>query len=306
MMSARPRILVAGSINTDLVATMAAAPGPGETVTGTSFAIHGGGKGANQAVSGARCGASGAMLGAIGTDDFGDARLADLRREGIDTRWIQRSTTDPSGVALIFVEERGENRIAYVPGATATVDTDHCLDALTDVRPSILLATNELPLQALGLLFGRARQQKIRTVLNATPDPETVQELLPLIDILIVNAGEASRVLAKGDSLDPVQVMADLGSLGPATVIITLGADGVIGNDGDRPFAHRPPVVTVVDTTGAGDTFCGSFVAALADGDSITEAALFGMRASALAVTKSGAQSSIPTRDEVVSFFGLG
>lgn len=303
-MSKRPKILVAGAINTDLVASMTAAPAPGETITGTSFAIYGGGKGANQAVSAARSGASVAMLGAIGTDDFGIARLADLRNEGIDTSHVQQSATEPSGVALIFVEEHGDNRIAYVPGVTSTIDVRRCVTALEEARPSFLLATNELPLESLAALLEKAQQQGVRVVLNATPDPANARNLLPAVDIVILNFPEAMQLLGKSCELDPTQAIAELRSLGPSTVIVTLGADGVVGNDGDRMFSHQPPPVTVVDTTGAGDTFCGAFVADLVEGESTTDAALFGVRASALSVTRPGAQSSIPTRESVLNAFG--
>lgn len=300
----RSAILVTGAINTDLVATMNSAPGPGETITGTSFAIHGGGKGANQAVSAARSGGAVAMLGAVGADDFGKARISDLQGEGINISWIQHIATYPTGVALIFVEEKGENRIVFVPGATSRIEANFCLNALTDVHPSFLLATNELPFQSLRELFEHARRQGVQIVLNATPDPEVARDLLHLIDIVILNSGEALRINGRSGDLDPVQAIADLRCLGPTTVILTLGAAGAVGNDGDQIFAHRPAEVEVIDTTGAGDTFCGAFIAALANGDSITGASRYGVRASSLSVTRAGAQSSIPTQKQVENFFG--
>lgn len=303
-MSERSMILVAGAINTDLVATMTVAPQAGETITGTSFSVHAGGKGANQAVAATRAGASVAMLGAVGEDDFGAARLADLERDGIVTRWVQHSETDSSGVALIFVEQCGENRIAYVPGATAAIGAAHCLDALSDIRPAFLLATNELPVESLRALFGDAQRRGVRIILNATPDPLVAKDLLGLVDILILNAGETAQLLQRSGELDSMAAIADLHSRGPAAIILTLGAHGVIGHDGRQAFAHRPPSVEVVDTTGAGDTFCGAFAAELAAGASIVDAALYGVRASALSVTRPGAQASIPTREAVELFLG--
>ncbi len=304
-MSRRATILVAGAINTDLVATMVSAPAPGETVTGTSFAIHGGGKGANQAVSAARSGARVAMLGAVGADAFGSARLADLEREGIDISWIRERSNEPSGVALIFVEEHGENRIAYVPGATTSISVDDSAGAIAAVRPSFLLATNESPHESLRALVAKARQAGSTVVLNAAPDPERAADLLPDVDIAILNAGEAARILARSDELDPYEAIASLRALGPATVILTLGAAGVVGNERDRIFVQRPPLVEAVDTTGAGDTFCGAFTAELWRGSSITDAARHGVLASALSVTIRGAQAGIPTRQQVKSFVDM-
>jgi ribokinase len=300
--TARTAILVVGAINTDLVATMASAPGPGETVTGTSFAIHAGGKGANQAVAAARSGAKVTMLGAIGEDDFGSARLSDLQREGIETAWIAKSASEPSGVALILVDDQGENRIAYVPGATTTIGTDHCLLALLTVRPGIVLATNELPLETLTALFAEAHRLGATVVLNATPDPERATELLALVDVVILNAGEAQRIVALGEDVDPQQTIASLRTLGPSTAIITLGANGVVGNERNKIFAHPAPSVNAVDTTGAGDTFCGAFAATLANGGTISEAARYGVLASAISVTRAGAQAGIPTRQQVQEF----
>lgn len=298
-MSTRATILIAGAINTDLVATIASAPAPGETITGSSFAIYAGGKGANQAVAAARSGARVAMLGGVGEDDFGSARTLDLERERVITTWIGKSPTEASGVALIFVEDHGENRIAYVPGATTTIGPAHCLQALAAVRPSLLLATNELAHESLRPLLMAARQRGITVVLNAAPDPERAADLLPLVDIVILNAGETQRILAGREVFEPHVAIASLRSRGPGTVILTLGSAGVIGNDREVIFAHRPPSVPVVDTTGAGDTFCGAFAAELASGASITEAARYGVLASALSVTKAGAQAGIPTRDQV-------
>ncbi|CAA9548487.1 MAG: Ribokinase [uncultured Thermomicrobiales bacterium] len=299
-------VLVAGAINTDLVATMSSAPGPGETITATTFAIHAGGKGANQAVAAARSGTKVTMVGAIGEDDFGTARLRDLEREGIETTWVRRSSTAASGVALILVEDHGENRIAYVPGATTTIGSDHCVRALQAVRPGIVLATNELPQKSLGALFAEARRLGATVILNATPDPERAVELLGLVDIVIVNAGEAARILAAGDDagddLEPHGAIEAVRAFGPGTVIITLGADGVVGNERDTAFAHPAPAVPVVDTTGAGDTFCGAFAASLGSESSISEAARYGVLASALSVTRAGAQAGIPTRQQVTMF----
>lgn len=293
-------VLVAGAINTDLVATVARAPLAGETVTGTSFAIHGGGKGANQAVAVARSGGAVFLVGAIGDDDFGRARLDGLRADGIDTGWVTPHDREPSGVALILVEDGGENRIAYVPGATRTVSPSHLEAAFAGIRPSFVMATNELPHDALGALFAVARRAGATVVFNATPEPETARGLIHNVSILIVNEGEAATLLDVEAIADPEAAVTSLLELGPDTVILTAGANGAHAGTGRGVEWHRPPSVEVVDTTGAGDTFCGAFVSELARGAPIDEAVRYGVIASALSVTRPGAQSSIPTRAEIL------
>lgn len=294
-------ILVAGAINTDLVATMKRAPNAGETISGSGFAIHGGGKGANQAVAAARSGGRVYLLGAVGDDEFGRGRLSDLRRDGLHLDWVQTNAAAASGVALIFVEDGGENRIAYVPGATLTVSASHGVAAVQAIQPEFLLATNELPHDTLVALLRKAKAQGATVVLNATPDPETVRDLLDFVSVLIVNEGEAAILLDIADQMDLASSVSRLRELGIGTVVLTMGKDGAFVGNGHDVVQHRPPAVQVVDTTGAGDTFCGAFVAELARGSSIDDAARYGITASALSVTRDGAQSSIPTRDEVLA-----
>ncbi|MDQ3225499.1 MAG: PfkB family carbohydrate kinase, partial [Chloroflexota bacterium] len=164
-------VLVAGTINTDLVARVEKAPEAGETVTGSAFSIFGGGKGANQAIAAARSGAPTVMLGALGDDDFGRERRADLDAEGIDTASVARRDETPSGVALIVVEEAtGQNRIAYVPGATRTIAPDQARDAVMRVKPAVILATLEPPEDALDALFAAGTTIGAVSILNATPE----------------------------------------------------------------------------------------------------------------------------------------
>lgn len=292
-------ILVAGAINTDLVATVARAPLAGETVTGTSFAIYAGGKGANQAVAIARSGGDAYLVGAIGEDEFGRARLTGLIEDGVHTQSVMERTGQTSGVALILVEDGGENRIAYVPGATRTVSPSHLEAAFAGIQPSFVLATNELPHEALGTLFTLARSAGVTVVFNATPEPETAHDLIHNVSILIVNEGEAAVLLDDEAVAEAEAAAASLLELGPDTVILTVGANGACVGTSDGIAWHRPPSVEVVDTTGAGDTFCGAFASELARGASIDDAVRYGVLASALSVTRPGAQSSIPTREEI-------
>ena len=295
-------VLVAGAINTDLVARMKRAPNAGETITGHAFSIHAGGKGANQAVAVARSGVPVTMLGAIGTDDFGTGRLNDLRAEGIDTGSIEVAHDVASGVAMIFVEESGENRIAYVPGATLSVTPEMAERALREASPRFVLATNELSPETLSALFAQARRQSIPVVFNATPDPDTAHPLLDNVDILIVNQGEAAALVNPGGDATVEDVIKRLQGFGLDGVVMTLGSDGVIGRFNGREFRYRSPTVDVVDTTGAGDTFSGVMVAQLSAGSDLAEAARIGVHAAALAVTIAGAQPSIPDGATIQEF----
>jgi ribokinase len=207
----------------------------------------------------------------------------------------------PSGVALILVEEGGENRIAYVPGVTQTVPADHGRAAMLATRPAILLATNELPLPVLEAMFAEAHRAGCQVILNATPEPVTADSLLGDVSVLIVNAGEAGVLLGTDRRLEPEVAAPEVRAQRSIDlVIVTAGKQGafVAGADGE---VHNvvAPRVEVVDTTGAGDTFCGAFAAALAGGRAMIDAVQYGVIASAISVTRAGAQSSIPTREEI-------
>jgi ribokinase len=303
----RGSVLVAGAINTDLVATARRAPEAGETVTGDRFAIYGGGKGANQAVSAARSGAPTAMVGAVGRDDFGRQRLADLRAEGIDVDGVAVADEAASGVALISVETGGQNRILYVPGATLSVTPEWGAVAVRRSRASVLLATLELPLATLATMIGAARAGGGTVVLNATPEPGTARELLPEVDVLVVNETEALQLLGMriegtergGAQRDWPGIVGALRGLGPRAVVVTLGADGASVGDGQRTEAIPAKAVDVVDTTGAGDAACGAMAARLDVGDDVFAASRVAVVAGSLATTRAGAQPSMPRWDEI-------
>lgn len=296
----RPVVLVAGAINTDLVGRAARSPEAGETVTGSSFTIFGGGKGANQAFAVARSGVSTVMLGAVGDDDFGRTRLGDLQAEGIAIDGVATRQGMSSGVALILVDDGGENRILYVPGPTLTIsvaDAERVVDA---VEPDLVLLTLEPPLDTARRLITMARNRSIPVVLNATPEPAAANTLVAEVDVLIVNESEACQILGikQGDE-DWPEVVKRLHELGPATVIATLGEQGAVVWHGDGVERVPAPTVDVVDTTGAGDSFCGAFAARLVSGDDPVAATRYGVAAGSLAVTVAGAQPSIPTAAEI-------
>jgi ribokinase len=297
--SSQGRVLTAGSINTDLVVHVRRAPERGETVSGSHFAIFGGGKGANQTLASVRSGAPTSILGSIGDDDFGRQRLADLERDGVDCQSVLVANNASSGVALITIEEDGDNRIAYIPGATLTIRPEQAVEAINRVRPNAIMMTLELPHETMQSLITEGRKAGAAIIVNATPEPASGASLAIQADILIVNETEALELLSWGkDERNWESAASALRELGPQTVIITLGAEGayVLGNDVSM---ISPPSVDVVDTTGAGDAFCGAFAAQIANGADIEFAARAGVVAGALAVTKRGAQPSQPYWNEI-------
>lgn len=295
------RVLTAGSINTDLVARVRRAPEAGETITGELFAIFGGGKGANQSLASARSGVSTAILGAVGDDDFGRQRLADLQKDNVDIASVRVVDGATSGVAVITVEDGGENRISYMPGATLAVTAEDATAAISRVHPSAVLTTLELPSEALQTLIDGAKAIGATVVINATPEPAAGANLARQADVLIVNESEARELLGWGNDEDDWSAAAsELRERGPRTVVITLGGDGVLVL-GNREWRIPAPNVEVVDTTGAGDAFCGAFAAQIAQGATVERAAEVGVIAGAIAVTKAGAQPSQPYWSEIAA-----
>ena len=289
-------VLVAGAINTDLVARLIHAPEAGETVTGSTFDIFGGGKGANQTLAAARSGARTAILGAVGKDDFGRQRLADLATDNVDLTGVVSRDDAASGVALITVEEStGQNRIAYVPGATLTITPAEAERAIRKLKPRIFLTTLELPPESIEAAITESRTFGSTVILNATPEPLGARRFLSMIDVLIVNEPEATALLGDTRSQNWWAVAESLRSQGSKVVVITLGEKGLIASIEGQRFELGVPSVTVVDTTGAGDAMCGAFAAALSRNATYQEALRHGAIAGTLACTVSGAQRSMPT-----------
>jgi ribokinase len=280
-------VVVVGSINLDLVATAHRLPGPGETVLGSSFAEHPGGKGLNQAVAAARAGGSVALIAAVGDDGAGELLRSVAEIDGVDTSQVCVVAGVATGRAIIVVDEAAENSIVVVPGANGEVRFDSLPSAMTPA--TIVLAQLEVPITTVIAAFAAARAGGCRTVLNPAPAPigRLPVALLEQCDVVVPNEHEL-ELLGGVERL-----LAD----GVGTVVVTRGADGVsvFESSGGAPWDVAAFEVDPVDTTGAGDTFCGAFAARLAAGDSLRNAVRSGAAAGALATTVAGAVPSIPS-----------
>jgi len=288
MTDVRDTILVAGSANLDFVVRAPHVPAPGETVLGGEFATYAGGKGANQAVAAARAGAKTQMLVALGDDAHAVPIEASLREAGVELAIVRAERA--TGTAFIVVADNGENAITVAPGANMTLARDH-LPALDHV--GLLLLQLETPLAAVEAWAKAARAAGVRSLLNAAPAQPLPAGLLAAIDVLIVNEGELATLAGAGslrESLDALAI---------DTVVVTLGERGCCARSGRRYFVQPAFPVEAVDTTAAGDTFCGAFAAALAAQRDLAAALRFAAAAAAIACTRAGAQASIPAREEI-------
>jgi len=301
MDAAGPQIAVFGSLNMDVVVRVPRAPEAGETLRAHALLTNPGGKGANQAVACARMGARVAMAGCVGADDFGARLRAALHSDGIDTTHV-RVAGDTSGIAVIFVDDAAQNRIAIVPGANGMVSpTDAVAAASLLSAAAMTILQFEVPMEAVVRAAETAHRAGRHVLLNPAPVCDVPPSLWPCIDTLVLNETEAST-LAKvpvDDVPSASQAASALRTLGPPVVIVTLGANGVVLSDvaGTRYF---PAIkVDAVDTTGAGDTFIGALAVALVNRHSVEYAVDLGIRAAAVCVTKLGAQESIPRWNEL-------
>ena len=302
----KPSIVVVGSVNMDLVIRAPRMPAPGETIAGSGFRTIPGGKGANQAVAAARMGADVHFIGSVGGDDFGVRLKQGLADDGIDLTHLSVLKEESTGVAMIILDAKGQNSIVLSPGANGRVTPEQieaCADTIAGAR--MLVCQLETPLAAVTRAVDIAYDKGVPVILNPAPAVPLDRALLAKIKYLIPNETEASL-------LSGVQV-ADAETAGAAArrlvddgveqVLITLGDKGVVSSLEDRATSSVPAIpVPVVGTTGAGDTFVGSLAVELASGRSVREAVQYAQYAAALKVTKLGAQTSIPRRDEVVAF----
>ncbi len=300
----RPEILVLGSVNRDLIVHAPRLPLPGETLRGQRFSACLGGKGANQAVAAARLGARVALAARVGQLENGAAMVAQLAGEGVDTRAIVQPADELPGVALIVVgAEDAENQIVTVAGYNGSLPLEQ-VDALDLDGLRWLVAQQELPLESIARAFERARAAGAKTLLNAAPFRAGGARLMPLVDLLVVNALEARALVweASGQPREeaaPEALARSLREQGPASVLISLGADGLywLDDQGGRRVTARP--VKAVDTVGAGDTLVGALVTALAEGQDLDRALGFAQTAASLSVSRPGVQEAMPYRAEV-------
>ncbi|MFG6466571.1 ribokinase [Roseateles sp. BYS87W] len=296
-----PEILVLGSVNRDLIVHAPRLPLPGETLRGQRFGSCLGGKGANQAVAAARLGARVALAARVGLQENGAAMVAQLQAEGVDTRAVAQPADEVPGVALIVVgADDAENQIVTVAGSNGTLPLAQ-VEALALDGLRWLVAQQELPLQSVARAFERARAAGVKALLNAAPYRPGCESLLPLVDVLVVNALEAQALVTTlgGGTAEPEALARTLRAQGPSAVLVSLGSDGLCWVDaqGARRVPARP--VKAVDTVGAGDTLVGALVTALAEGQPIGTALAFAQAAAALAVSRPGVQDAMPRREEV-------
>lgn len=300
----KKKIVVVGSSNTDLTVKVDHFPLPGETLIGDNFITAQGGKGANQAVAVARLGGDASFVCCLGDDAFGNQSLELLKKEGMDTRHIRLIKGASSGVALIPVDKKGENTIIVASGANAMLSVDDIKNAEQDIKDAgILLMQLETPIPALIYAARIAHENGVKVILNPAPFPKNPlpKELLENIDIIIPNETEAAYMAGEQitDEQSALSVIRKIQDLGVGNVIVTVGSKGAYTLEDSKLINVPAFPVKAVDTVAAGDTFCGALCVALSKGFSMSDAIRIGNKAASIAVTRIGAQPSVPTREEV-------
>ncbi|MBS1604668.1 MAG: ribokinase [Bacteroidetes bacterium] len=299
----RKKILVIGSSNTDMVVTADKLPSAGQTLLGNGFFMNAGGKGANQAVAAARLGAAVSMVFRIGNDVFGQKAVETLAKEGIDTRHVFTDDQLPSGVALITVDARGENQIVVAPGANGNLlPADLQQIEQTILSADVILMQLEIPMQTVVAAADMAYRMGKQIILNPAPALPIPADLLRRISVLTPNESEASLIsgVSITDGESARAAAKKIAASGVPHVIVTRGSQGALILSNNRFEEVAAPSVDVVDTTAAGDVFNGALAVALAEGSDLLASARWGVAAAALSVTRKGAQSSAPYRQEIV------
>lgn len=298
------KVIVIGSSNTDMVVRSEHLPRPGETVLGGAFMMAGGGKGANQAVAVAKMGHPVIFAAAVGKDIFGEEAAARYADYGIDTSYIVRKDT-PSGVALILVDSSAQNSISVALGANNELSLEDVMPALDTIEEGdIVLLQLEIPMATVESCIEVAAAKGAKVILNPAPAAKVCKEALSKLYLITPNQTEAELLTGiAADDVDGAEKAAEtLCALGVKKVVVTLGSDGaLLYEDGKAEIipAHK---VNAVDTTAAGDVYNGAMCAALAEGMELRDALRFATKASAISVSREGAQPSIPSREEVDNF----
>lgn len=300
------KVVVVGSINMDLVTRCKRAPKGGETLFGEEFFQVPGGKGANQAVAIGKLGTEVTMLGKVGKDSFGKDLINSMKESGVDTRYIEEGEKS-TGIAKIIVEENGQNRILVVAGANSEVDKayiDRHLDVIKEC--DIVVAQLEIPVETVAYALAKAKEFGKMTILNPAPARELDDEIIKNSDLIIPN--ESELALITGMSTETEEEIKKAGEklldMGVSNLIVTLGSKGSLLLNRETCEFHSAYKVKAMDTTAAGDSFIGGLVRELKD-NNVGEAIEFATKVSAIAVTRKGAQTSIPTIEEVENFEGV-
>ena len=289
-------IAVVGSAMIDLTAYATVIPAPGQTLEGDLFTTGFGGKGANQAVIAAHCGAEVHFVGKLGRDLFGDSIAENFKKLGIDSEYVERSDT-PNGVAHIWVDSNGENRIIIIPGANHEIESKKAIEAIESIAGlAVVVAQCEIKQEVTLAAFSAAKKRGCATILNPAPYQPLSKELLAVTDWIIPNETEFKELHGQAPTSDDV-----LKSFRPGkNSIVTLGSEGavLITSDGDLTRMSAPKV-NAVDTTGAGDAFVGVFAFGLASGKNPEDAMKLGVKVASMSVTRKGAQASYPSQAEI-------
>ncbi|MFZ4212840.1 MULTISPECIES: ribokinase [Pantoea] len=304
-MTTSAKLAVLGSINADHILNLAHFPRPGETVIGKQYHIAFGGKGANQAVAAGRAGADIAFIACVGADDIGERIRQQLQQDRIDTAPVETVADESTGVAMIFVNGEGENNIGIYSGANAALTPARVAQHQQVIADAdALLMQLESPLESVLAAAKIARAQQTQVILNPAPATALSDELLALIDIITPNETEAeilTGIAVKSDE-DAARAAAALHAKGIATVLITLGRRGVWLSEQGNGVRIPGFSVQAIDTIAAGDTFNGAFITARLEGVAMHDAVRFAHAAAAIAVTRPGAQPSVPWRTEIDAF----
>ncbi|HEX7016204.1 MAG TPA: ribokinase [Cyclobacteriaceae bacterium] len=301
------KILVIGSSNVDLITRVERFPAAGETVTGKLFVQAMGGKGANQALAAHRAGGNVSFVTCVGADAYGEAALQYYAVEGLDVSLARRMDDSPTGTAMILVNDEGENVIVVTPGANEKLLPVHIRNISSEIsEASMVMLQMEIPLDTVKEACDVAKLHNVPVLLNVAPARKIDESLIRLTDILVVNETEIETICGhRIAEMGEEGVIDMLFAMGASTVILTLGKRGCMVRSATLR-EHIPAFeVDTVDSTAAGDTFCGALVARLSKGANIVEAATFASAAAAICVTRLGAQPSVPLEKEVVNFWKI-
>jgi ribokinase len=294
-------IIVIGSANTDMVVKTDILPLPGETKLGGKFFMNAGGKGANQAVAAARLGGKVTFIAKVGNDIFGKQTLVNLHKENINIDYVFVDDDEPSGTALIMVNQRGENCIVVAPGANACLLPADIGIVNVIASAEIILMQLEIPMETIAAVVKIAKINNLRVIINPAPAQTLDSELLQGLFLIIPNETEAAFLtgITVSDDASASEAADVFLKKGVQNVIITLGRQGAFFKNSNIRFTISAPTVNAIDTTAAGDTFCGALAVALTEGKEWDKAIKFAVEAASVSVTRIGAQSSVPYRKEI-------